>query len=301
MGPSLAVIPAFNEEVTIGSVVLKARNFVDNVIVIDDGSNDDTSFIAEMAGATVIKHKKNGGYGSALKSCFKYARDGNAHAMVILDSDGQHDPLYIPHLMEKIYEGADVVVGSRFLNGARKEIPIYRKFGMKVLDLATNTVSGLDVSDTQSGYRAYSKKAIDLISINGSGMSVGSEILIQAKCNNLAIEEVPITCKYDVENPSTHNPVRHGIGVLMGVVRTIGVNHPLLYFGIPGVMMLIAGLIVATWSLQNYTAGNNLPFGPTMLMILLIIVGSLATFAGLMLHTMTRLIKELNIKEDADV
>ncbi|MDY6958970.1 MAG: glycosyltransferase family 2 protein [Halobacteriota archaeon] len=290
-GTSLAVIPAFNEEVTIGSIVLKAMNYVDGVVVIDDGSDDKTSMIAERAGATVVKHSKNGGYGAALQSCFKYARDGNANSMVILDSDGQHDPLYIPHLMEKINEGADVVIGSRFLNGGNN-VPVYRKAGMKVLDTVTNSVSGLNVSDTQSGFRAYSRKAIDSIMINNFGMSAGSEILIQAKNNNLKIAEVPITCSYDVDEPSTHNPLRHGIDVLMGIVKAVGISRPLTYLGVPGVLMVLAGLIVSTWILQNYNAGGFIPFGPTMLMMLLIIVGSLSTFSGIMLYSMGKLVKE---------
>ena len=287
----MAVIPAFNEEVTIGSVVLDAMNYVDSVVVIDDGSDDKTSMIAEMAGATVVKHKKNGGYGAALQSCFKYARDGNADSMVILDSDGQHDPLYIPHLMEKINEGADVVIGSRFLNG-KNDVPIYRKAGMKVLDIVTNSVSGLDVSDTQSGYRAYSKKAINNIMINGYGMSAGSEILIQAKNSDLKIEEVPITCSYNVDDPSTHNPIRHGIDVLMGIVRAVGISRPLTYLGIPGVLMVVAGCIISMWILQGYNTGGFLPFGPTMITMLLIIVGSLSAFSGIMLYSAGRLLKE---------
>ncbi|MDY6932454.1 MAG: glycosyltransferase family 2 protein [Halobacteriota archaeon] len=290
-GYTMAVIPAFNEEFTIGSVVLKAMNYVDGVVVIDDGSEDRTSMIAEMAGAKVVKHTKNGGYGAAIQSCFKCALDGNANAMVILDSDGQHDPLYIPHLIEKIYEGADVVVGSRFLNG-NSDVPFYRKTGMKVLDAVTNTVSGLGITDTQSGFRAYSRKAIESIKINGSGMSAGSEILIQAKDNNLKIAEVPITCSYDVNDPSTHNPVSHGIDVIMGIVRAMGINRPLTFLGIPGVLMVVSGLIISMWILQGYNAGGFIPFGPTMLTMLLIIVGSLSTFSAIMLYSMGKLVKE---------
>lgn len=292
-GSTLAVIPAYNEEITIGSVVIKAKNYVDEVVVIDDGSSDSTPLIAEMAGAKVIKHEKNGGYGAALKSCFNHAKNYEANVMVIFDSDGQHDPSEIPLFIKKIEEGADVVIGSRFLDG-KDTIPIYRKLGMGILNIVTNGVSGLDVSDTQSGYRAYSKKAIDKILINSSGMSAGSEILIQAQKNNLNVVEIPITCSYDVNDPSTYNPIRHGISVLMGIARTMGIGRPLTYFGIPGVIMLFFGMIVATWLFQIYIASANLPFGPTMLMMLLIIVGSLTTYTGLMLHSMVRLIKEID-------
>ena len=288
----LAVIPAYNEEISIGSVVLKAKNYVDSIIVIDDGSDDLTSEIARLAGATVIKHEKNGGYGAAIKSCFKYAKESDANILVIFDSDGQHDPSEIPHLVKKINEeDVDIVIGSRLLNG-NDGIPTYRKFGMKVLNTVTNAASGLNISDTQSGYRAYSRDAIDKLVINGSGMSAASEILIQARKNNLKTEEVPIICKYDVDNPSTHNPVSHGIDVLVGIARVVGINRPLSYLGLSGFLMLSSGFVLVGRLIQSYNTGGNLPFGPSILMMILIIVGSLTTFTGLMLHVMIRLIKE---------
>lgn len=297
-GGSFAIIPAYNEETAIGSVVLKAKNYVDKVVVVNDGSTDATSEVARLAGATVIEHKKNGGYGAALQSCFQQGKKFDVNVMIVFDSDGQHDPSHIPLFIDKINEGADVVVGSRFLNdNGNGKIPAYRKFGMKVLDTATNAASGLDVSDTQSGYRAYSKDAVNKILINSSGMSAGSEILISAKKNKLKIVEVPIECKYDVDNPSTYNPVRHGMNVLMGIAKTFIIDRPLFYFGIPGVSMLFSGFICATLLIQSYNLGGNLPFGPSVLMLLLVISGLLTTFTGLMLHSLSRLKKEISIRK----
>jgi len=288
---SFAIIPAFNEQRSIEDVVLKAKEYVDKVIVVDDGSTDQTSSIAELSGATVIKHGKNRGYGAALQSCFQQGKELDANVMVVLDSDGQHDPSEIPLLIKKIAEGADIVIGSRLLND-NNCMPAYRKFGVKVLNTVTNAVIGQEISDTQSGYRAYSKNAIDKISIKGSGMSAGSEILISAKKNDLEIKEVAINCEYEVYNPSTLNPVRHGIGVLMGIARTVMVDRPLFYFGAAGVLMIFIGFIFAMQLISGHNSGSNLAFGPTMLMVLLIISGLLTTFKGLMLYSSDRVKSE---------
>ena len=291
-GGSLAILPAYNEQGSIEDVVLKAKEYVDRVIVVDDGSTDETSVIAKLCGAEVIKHKKNRGYGAALQSCFEQARKYDANVMVVFDSDGQHDPSEIPILLRGINaSNADVVIGSRFLNGTNG-IPTYRKLGIKVLNSVTNAVSGLDISDTQSGYRAYSKNAINKISIESAGMSAGSEILIQAKRNDLKIQEVPINCKYDVDNPSTFNPVRHGISVLMGIVKTVVFDRPLFYFGGAGGFMFFMGFIFAMQLLWGYNFGGNMRFGgEAIFMMLFILSGLLTTFTGLMLYSINRLKK----------
>ncbi|MFQ6052521.1 MAG: glycosyltransferase family 2 protein, partial [Candidatus Hydrothermarchaeota archaeon] len=135
----VAALPAYNEEIAIGSVILRARKHADKVIVVDDGSEDNTAEIAELAGAIVFKHERNMGYGAAIRSCFRKARELNADILVTIDADGQHDPSEIPKLIEPIQKGeADVVIGSRFLSKQKYPIPLYRLLGMKVLDKTTN-------------------------------------------------------------------------------------------------------------------------------------------------------------------
>ena len=129
--------------------------------------------------------------------------------MVIIDSDGQHNPHEIPQLLEPLKNGFDLVIGSRFVNGNGKNVPSYRKMGMRVLDFATSFAGGLKVTDSQSGFRAYSRKAIEKINLNDSDMSAGSEILIQAKDHKLKYTEVEIHCRYDLENCSSQNPFIH--------------------------------------------------------------------------------------------
>jgi glycosyltransferase involved in cell wall biosynthesis len=237
---TIAAMPAFNEEKYIAKMIIGCQKYVDRVIVVDDGSTDATAEIAEALGAIVIKHPENRGYGVALQTIFKTAREMKADAMVVIDSDGQHNPGEIPQLLKPLNNGADVVIGSRFIQTT--DIPAYRKTGMKILDTATNIAGSIKVSDSQSGYRAYSKKAINEININGTGMSGGSEILLQVKEHDLKLAEVPINCRYDLEDISTHNPVSHGFSVLMSILNYVGEKRPVLFLGLPGTILILIGV-----------------------------------------------------------
>ena len=158
-----ACIPAYNEENTISDLVKTAKKFVDKVVVCDDGSTDKTLNNAKLAGAEIISHKKNQGYGSAIISLFDYCRMQNADVMITLDGDGQHDPNQIPILLDTISQhNVDVVLGSRFLDN-KTNTPGYRKRGIKIITSAANFGADFKVSDAQSGFRAYSKNAIDAI------------------------------------------------------------------------------------------------------------------------------------------
>jgi glycosyltransferase involved in cell wall biosynthesis len=277
-------------------MVLGCQKYVDRVVVVDDGSSDATAEIALRMGAKVVRHEKNGGYGAALRTCFETARTMDADRMVTIDSDGQHDPADIPKLLESLSKGADLVIGSRFCNGNGKNIPAYRRMGMKVLDIATNTTGGTKISDTQSGFRAYSKKAIDRIRIDADGMSAGSEILLQIKDNNLKVEEVEILCSYDVERASTENPVSHGMRVLFNLLHDMEIRRPLYYFTLPGMVLAAVGIGVGLELLRTFYHGGQLSFFMTLLMILLTLVGSFMAFTGIILHSISRLI-DLSIKK----
>ena len=158
----IACIPAYNEEKTIAKIILQARKYVERVIVCDDGSTDMTAEIAEAVGAEVIKHKINKGYGAAIKDLLVKADILSPDVVVTMDADGQHDPSYIPQLIKPILEKkADIVIGSRFLQ--RTQIPIYRKVGIKVITALYNLATKHGITDAQSGFRAYSRNALQVI------------------------------------------------------------------------------------------------------------------------------------------
>ena len=214
---SIVIIPALNEQAAIGSIVKRSLEYADDVLVIDDGSDDNTSRIASEAGARVIKHPNNRGKGVSLKDAF--GEVSGYDIVVTIDGDGQHNPDEIPLLMEPIREGsADLVNGSRYLNGFDEETPAYRRVGQRVLDIVTNITSGTNVTDSQSGFRAFNGKTLKCYRFRDTGFGIESEMLADAAEHDLKIVEVPITVRYDVENSSTKGPVTHGVGVLIKIV-----------------------------------------------------------------------------------
>lgn len=173
----VAVIPAYNEETTIGSVVLSTRQHVLRALVVDDGCTDRTAEMAQLAGAQVVSHLENLGKGAALKTGFRAARD--ADIIVTLDSDGQHRPSEIPKLLEPILSGeADVVNGSRYLNRGETETPGYRRVGQNVLDIATNLGGKMEITDSQSGFRAFHKNSFPAFKFRSMDHSIESEKLM---------------------------------------------------------------------------------------------------------------------------
>jgi glycosyltransferase involved in cell wall biosynthesis len=241
----LVCIPAYNEARNIYHIIKKAKAYASEIIVCDDGSVDNTEETAKAAGATVIRHPINKGYGNTIRTLFKAAKEANADVMVTLDSDGQHNPDQIPDVLRPIFdEGVDVVIGSRFLKEEdKKKVPSYRSFGIKAITKLTQVASYKYITDAQSGFRAYGKNALSQIDLFENGMAASVEILLRAKEKNLLLKEVPVTISYGTKDTSTHNPMSHGISVMGTVIRFILLNHPLLFFGVLGIIMLIIAAI----------------------------------------------------------
>ena len=285
----IVAIPCFNEERSIGSVVLKTKKYVSGVIVIDDGSTDATAEIAAAAGAEVYQHPQNRGYGAAIRSAIIKGRQLNADILVIIDGDGQHDSSDIPEVVKPIIEGkADVVVGSRFL-GLGKKPPMFRRVGQHVLTIATNVGSKQAVSDSQSGFRAYSSKALQVLNLTEDGMSVSSEIQFAISKSGLRVAEVPINVSY-VEK-AKRNPVGHGLGVLSRVVVLISLRQPLLFLGVPGLVVMAGGVFLGVRVLLRYDEFRELAVGNAFGAILLLLVGLLTIFTALMLQAMKELMR----------
>jgi len=289
----IAAIPAYNEEIAIGSVILRAKQKVDLVFVIDDGSTDATSEVAKLAGAEVLRHDSNQGKGSALINAFHIARERNADILVCLDGDGQHNPDEIPALLAPIRQDmADMVIGSRFLN-VKSDVPIYRRIGQEILNFLTNTVSHSHVTDSQSGFRAFSKNAIRSLSLDEGGIGIESFMQRAAHEKKLRITEVPISCRYDVEHASKMGSVRHGFSVVNTLLKIVEERRPLLVFGSTGLGIVIVGLGLEIWVVDIFSRTQELALGTTLIGILMIIVGILAIFTGITLHAISNVLTKM--------
>lgn len=173
----LVGIPALNEEQTIAKVVIRSLPYAESVLVVDDGSGDDTALIAEKLGAVIVRHEKNLGKGAALRDCFEWARKTGADALVTLDGDAQHEPEEIPKLVEALTAAqADVVIGSRLTRPSH--MPHYRWLGGRMLDHGAGVKVGERVVDAQSGFRAYSRRAIESLVAAEYGMGVDAELIM---------------------------------------------------------------------------------------------------------------------------
>jgi glycosyltransferase involved in cell wall biosynthesis len=272
----LVCIPAFNEGKVIEEVIKKCLKFSDQVVVCDDGSTDNTYEIADTAGAHVIRHNTNIGKGEALRTLFKFAMHSKNDIIVTIDGDGQFLPEEIPKLVNDIEQKkSDVVIGYRFDDAT--DMPNYRRFGNMVLDKMANIVTQISVRDTQSGYRAYSKDAIEKLDFKIKGFGADVEILIEAAKKGLRISEQKVTVIYNTgSDTSTKNPISHTGEVMSTILEKIAIKSPLKYFGIPGIVTMALGIYFAlsTFMTYNDTGYFSMPFtliGATFLVVGLIL------------------------------
>ena len=284
-------IPAFNEEKNIGPIVAKLKKKYDQVIVCDDGSSDMTETIALSLGAHVVKHDKNLGYGSAIKTIFNEAGKLEGDVLVTFDADGQHQISEIESVLQPIFENkADLVIGSRFL-GETKDLPKYRKIGIKTITGLTNVMTGSKITDSQSGFRAYTKKVLKEISPTESGMGISTEILIKASKKEMRIVEVPITVSYE-NNIHSQEPISHGTSVIMSTIKHVAIERPLLYYGVSGLSFLIVGLIFGTWTLQIYSEERVVITNIALVGIGGVILGTILLISGTILYSIVSVVRE---------
>ena len=285
---TVACIPAYNVEKSIIDVVKRSLNFVDKVIVCDDGSLDLTSKNAQSAGAVLIKHEKNLGKGAALKSLFNHAREYHADIVITIDGDGQFLPEEIEKLIKPIQtDQFDVVIGNRFLD--KHEMPSYRKAGNKILDKFTKLAANLPFEDTQSGFRAYSKNAVEKITFSSNGFGVDSEIIIDAVNKGLKITEEYVTVLYNTgEKTSTKNPLSHSMGVIASIIELIAINHPLRYLGIPGFILLILGIVYSVVVLTIFNDTRYFSIPSTLLALGSLVLGLMLLLMSVVLYSISQ-------------
>jgi glycosyltransferase involved in cell wall biosynthesis len=285
----IAGMPAYNEAKYLGTMVLDARQYVDEVIVINDGSSDASAKIAALAGASVINHERNEGYGAAILSIFDEARKRNPDILVILDADSQHNPAEIPRMIQSILEGADVVIGTRKKQEAK--IPFYRRLGQKVISSSVNVLSENQLSDTECGFRAFSRKAVQTLILEEKGMSISAEIVAEASRRNLKIVQVPINVTYSPDS-STLNPVTHGLGVLARVLVMMAERRPLFFFGLAGGLLVLIGLAAGSVTITLYSQSRVVSTPWALFAVFFIILGVISIFNALTLNMMSTVIRQ---------
>ncbi len=285
-------IPAFNEEKNIASIITKLSTIADTILVCDDGSTDLTATIAKKIGAVVIKHEKNLGYGAAIRSLFLKAKDLDGDVLVTFDADGQHRIDDIKNVIKPIVnQEADLVIGSRFLDESEKEVPQYRKVGIKVITKITNASIKKQLTDSQSGFRAYSRKIISELNPSETGMGVSTEILIKASSKNFRIVEVPIKIIYE-GNTSTHNPITHGSSVIISTIKYTSLQRPLTFYGIPSVIFLIIGGVFSYLAIQFYVEVGRLNTNLTIMSASTVLIGIVLLITAILLFSLVSIVRE---------
>ena len=287
-------IPAYNEEKNIAGIISKLKNVSNDIIVCNDGSTDLTANIAEDMGAIVVNHEKNLGYGGAIRSIFLKAKDLAGDVLVTFDADGQHRIEDIDGVIAPILENqSDIVIGSRFLDDSEKEVPQYRKMGIKVITKITNATIKKELTDSQSGFRAYSKQVLNEISPSETGMGVSTEILIKASSKDFKISEVPIKILYG-ENTSTQNPITHGSSVIFSTIKFTSIEHPLRFYGIPSVIFMIIGFSFTYLAIQYYTEIGRLNTNLTIISAGTILIGVILLISAILLYSLVSVVRENN-------
>ena len=284
-------IPAYNEEKNIASIITKLKNITDSIIVCDDGSSDMTSEISKNLGAVVISHKKNMGYGAAIRTIFQKSVELDSDILVTFDADGQHRIDDVNKILQPLENNeADIVVGSRFLDNETK-VPNYRKIGIKVITQVTNASLKKKLTDSQSGFRAYNKQALTQISPSEMGMGISTEILIKASNKGLRIAEIPITILYH-DDASTHNPVSHGTSVLVSTIKFTSIEHPLKFYGIPSIIFLIIGSAFTYSAVQYYVEIGRLNTNLTVIGAGAILIGLVLLISAILLYSIVNVVRE---------
>ncbi len=287
-------IPAYNEEKNIAKILAEISKKGYSAIVCDDGSTDLTRIISEKMGAIVITHSKNLGYGAGIRSIFQKSKEMNFDILVTFDADGQHRIEDIDNVLKPILEKtSDIVLGSRFLRSQSKNVPKYREIGIKAITKLTNASINEKITDSQSGFRAYSKQVLSSVNPSEHGMGVSTEILIKASKLEFKIIEVPIEILYEGDT-STHNPISHGTSVIFSTMKFTAIEHPLKFYGIPGIILLTIGLFFIVWTIQEFTASREIITNLALIGTGSTIIGMMLLITSIILYSLVNVVRERN-------
>ena len=272
-------------------MILKLRESADKIIVCNDGSTDLTGKISEELNVITIHHKENLGYGAAIRSIFLKAKELGGDILVTFDADGQHMIADIKNVISPIEKKqSDVVIGSRFLTKSNS-VPQYRKLGINIITKVTNSSLNKKLTDAQSGFRAYSKDVLRKIIPTDTGMGVSTELLIKSSSLGFKISEVPITISYEGET-STHNPVSHGVDVLLSTIKYTALERPLKFYGIPAMVFLVIGFSFTFLSIQFYADVGRLSTNLTLISAGTVLIGVILAVTAILLFSLTSIVKE---------
>lgn len=258
------IIPAINEEATIGEVLSEVMNYVDDVVLVDDGSTDQTPVIARQMGVHVISHQMNRGVGAAFSTGVREVLKMDADIVITFDADGQFRPEEIPLLIAPIMnDEVDFVTGSRFLNDASVPDSTWAKrFGNRLFTRIVNKLVGSNFTDTQCGFRAYSREALLRLTTFGK-FTYTQEVFLDLANKNMRMMEVPIQVRPRKVGKSkvVKNPIHYGLRALKIILQYERDFRPLRFFGLVGLAFLLPGLAMLLFVFVNWLlTGMSSPY-----------------------------------------
>lgn len=235
---------AYNEAKYISNVIDKASRYASQVLVVDDGSTDNTADVVRLSKAILIQHRKKKGKGSAVQTLLDETRKRSPDVLVLMDADLQHSPNEIPDLVKPIVQGYDLVIGSRQSHAGKT--PYYRRIGLAILFYLSWILAGKKINDSQCGFRALSKKAVSELKLKENGFAIETEMIAEAVERNLRITEVPIA-NIDNGDGLTLHIVNHGFEVLFrSIVMIIRKKPYILLWIILGILIAISITLLLT-------------------------------------------------------
>lgn len=272
----IAIIPAFNEESTIENIIKGTSGFADEILVINDGSTDRTKEIAIGAGAIVIDNIVNRGLGITIKRGHKEALNRGADIIVQLDADGQYEPSQIPLLIQPIIENkADLVLGSR-LENLKYDMPWMNKYGNKAFSWLLRRLTGVNIKDGQTGFRATRREVLESINLRGD-FTYTQEMIVKVSKEGWRIANVPVDFyqRRDGESRLISHPFSYAWRAFIIIFRTVRDYDPLKFFGIPGIILIFSGIFLGTAIVYKFAMVGKIGHTPAVVLTALLIMSGI--------------------------